>query len=115
MDVERAGLGDVLQQVVHLLIVDLQKRTEDLELGLVDVLLGVGADGLEQQIDGPGGYARVVLIGFKFLEEGLLLLGGFVGVAHEVLPVVAEHRVRLACVRLTLPEPVCPYAKIVRL
>lgn len=61
-------------------------------MGLVH---SVGADGLEQLVDGAGGDAGVVLIGFKFLEEGVLL-GGLVRVAHEVLPVVAEHGVGLA-------------------
>lgn len=105
VDVERTRLGHILQQIVYLFIVDLQERTEYLELGLGRRSSII--DSLEEGVYRPRSNPSIVLIRFQLFVE-CLLMRSFGVVRYEIFPIVAEHCIGLACVTPVLPEPVCP-------
>lgn len=91
-----------LEQVIDLLVVDLQEGAVDIEV--VALLAGEVFDLLEEAEDGPGDESGVVFIGEQVLEEGVLVLLLLDVLGDRVLPVAAEHRVRLARTGLPVRE-----------
>ena len=72
MDIESFGFGEVLKQVVDLLIINLEEGAVDSEFGLGFFL---GFDLVEQFKNGPGNQACEVLVRGEILEESILALG----------------------------------------
>lgn len=100
VDVEGFGLGEVLQEVVYFLVIDLEEGAVDPELGL---FLLVSFDLIEELEDGPRNEAGEVFIRTEILEESILLLGVEV-LGNETLPIAAEHGVGLAGAGLAIGE-----------
>ena len=86
----------VLQQVEYPFVIDLQKRAVDVLLLLLVVLAGQA----EQFVNRARNDSGLVLVEFEVLKKGGLVAGFRLvqgpGASHQLLPVVAEHGLRLA-------------------
>ena len=103
--VKRLRAGVILEKIVDLLVVDLQKGAVD--FGIQHILIFRLLNAIEQLIYRSRSNPRIVLVVLDLLEEGMLM-ECFWGLAYRTLPVAPEHRIGFPWISRWVPDPVCP-------